>query len=161
MNRILLTIATIVIIAGSLPTSQAKASDRAVGGLLLGGGSGAIIGQTLGRSAEATIIGATVGGVLGVVIGNELDRHGHYPRVVQQQVIHHQPVHYSHSYRDRRDHRGRAWHQPPRQVCREVVTIKEGRHRDKRVVTTVCREERRGSDRYGWHRPHPYGPYYR
>ena len=50
--------------------STAFAGDRTVNGLIIGGGSGALIGQAIGHNAESTIIGATVGGILGIIIGN-------------------------------------------------------------------------------------------
>ena len=54
--------------------------DRAINGLILGGGSGALMGQAIGRNSESTIIGATVGGILGYIIGNNTrsPAHGGY-----------------------------------------------------------------------------------
>ncbi len=43
-------------------------------GALAGGGVGAIIGQAVGRSTEATLIGAAVGTGVGYIIGNEVDK---------------------------------------------------------------------------------------
>ncbi len=43
-------------------------------GALAGSGVGAIIGQTAGRSTEATLIGAAVGTGVGYIIGNEIDK---------------------------------------------------------------------------------------
>lgn len=170
MKKTLFTIATLILIAATLPTHKATAGDRAINGLLIGGGSGAIIGQSIGRNVEATIIGATLGGVLGAVIGSDLERSGnrHRPTVVQE--VYHRPPpppyyreHRGHAgrgyhqpppppyYREHWGHAGRGHHQPPQQICREVVTYKEGRHRTKKIITTVCRERR--PDRYSWQRP--------
>ncbi len=150
MKKTLFTIATLILIAATLPTHKATAGDQAINGLLIGGGSGAIIGQSIGRNVEATIIGATLGGVLGAVIGSDLERSGnrHRPTVVQE--VYHQPPPPPY-YREHRGHAGRGYHQPPQQICREVVTYKEGRHRTKKIITTVCRERR--PDRYSWQRP--------
>ncbi|MCK5516088.1 MAG: glycine zipper family protein, partial [Desulfobulbaceae bacterium] len=57
--------------------SSAFGRDRAVNGLIIGGGSGALVGQAIGRNTESTVIGATVGGILGYIIGNET-RHSHH-----------------------------------------------------------------------------------
>lgn len=39
-----------------------------------GGAAGALIGQAIGKSTEATLIGAALGAVLGYAIGNEMDK---------------------------------------------------------------------------------------
>ncbi len=40
----------------------------------IGGASGALIGQAIGRNTEATLIGAAVGTLLGYIVGNEMDK---------------------------------------------------------------------------------------
>ncbi len=71
-------------------TTGAEANNRGVDGLIIGSGAGAIMGQAIGRNAEATIIGATVGGILGAVIGAESgQRHN-------KSVIVHDPPHRPH-----------------------------------------------------------------
>lgn len=67
---------------------NAEASNKQVGGLIIGGSTGAIVGNTIGKNTESTLIGATVGGVLGYVIGNELDKH-HRPVIKHSQVVTH------------------------------------------------------------------------
>lgn len=47
---------------------------RAKSGVLLGGGIGALAGQAIGSSTEATLIGAAVGAGVGYMIGNEQDK---------------------------------------------------------------------------------------
>ena len=44
-------------------------------GVVIGGTSGALIGQAIGRDTEATLIGAAVGTVLGYIVGNEMDKY--------------------------------------------------------------------------------------
>ncbi len=121
----------------TLLMSTAQAADKRVGGMIIGGGTGALVGQVIGRNAQATIIGATVGGVAGLLIGNELQRHDrpayHPPRVTVYQENYgyrgkggrHQPV-------------VRDGYRPYRNNCHKVVTIQKSHHRTKRVVTTVC-----------------------
>jgi surface antigen len=53
---------------------------------LLGAGSGALIGQAIGRDTEGTLLGAAVGSVLGYAIGNEMDKGGGYRPTVHTTV---------------------------------------------------------------------------
>ncbi len=41
----------------------------------IGAASGALLGQTIGRDTEATLIGAAVGTMLGYIVGNEMDKY--------------------------------------------------------------------------------------
>jgi surface antigen len=43
-------------------------------GAIGGSAGGALLGQAIGRSTEATLIGAAVGGLLGYIVGNEMDK---------------------------------------------------------------------------------------
>lgn len=43
-------------------------------GMVVGGASGALIGQAIGSNTEATLIGAAVGTLLGYIVGNEMDK---------------------------------------------------------------------------------------
>ncbi|MGB3212689.1 MAG: YMGG-like glycine zipper-containing protein [Desulforhopalus sp.] len=151
MKLIHMTLATIAFFSFSLTTVHA--GDRQVGGLLIGGGTGALIGQAVGQNTESTLVGATVGGVVGLIIGSELDRnHGavshnthvvtHYNRYDNRRYDRRpRPVfrdrHRYNHYRDYPRYRGY------RGDCKKVVTIKEGRHRSKRIVSTVCRNDSR------------------
>jgi uncharacterized protein YcfJ len=56
---------------------QSHAGDRTVNGLIIGGGTGALVGQVIGRNVESTVFGATVGGILGAVIGSSGSQHSH------------------------------------------------------------------------------------
>lgn len=122
----------------ALIVTNTQAGDRRVGGLIIGGGTGAIVGQAVGRNVESTIVGATIGGVVGLMVGNELQRqHGSVNR--QHQVIAHsqryerRPVHVSRDrYGNFREYRR------DRDNCKKIITIEKQHHRIKRVVTTVC-----------------------
>ena len=43
-------------------------------GALVGGASGALIGQAIGHNTKSTLIGAAVGAAGGALIGNEMDK---------------------------------------------------------------------------------------
>ncbi len=43
-------------------------------GAIIGAGIGAVAGQAIGGSSEATLIGAAVGGGAGYLVGNEADK---------------------------------------------------------------------------------------
>ncbi len=126
-----------ILMLSTLLLTNAQAGDRRVSGAILGGGTGAIVGQAIGHNVETTIIGATIGGVTGLLIGNELQRH--------QGPAYHpgQATSYSENHGDRKYHRR---HQPVfkkgyrsyRDNCKKIITVKRGHHRSKRVVTTIC-----------------------
>jgi len=48
--------------------------NKAQQGAGIGGASGALLGQAIGRNTEATLIGAAVGTMLGYIVGNEMDK---------------------------------------------------------------------------------------
>lgn len=135
MKRTQMTIAMLALVTVFMSTAQA--ADKRVSGMIIGGGTGALVGQAIGRNAQATIIGATVGGVTGLLIGNELERQhrpAYYPR-------HGRVYQENYSYRGyERRHRPvvRDSYRSYRDTCRKVVTVKKGYHRTKRVVTTIC-----------------------
>ena len=133
----------------TLLLTNAHASNKQVGGLIIGGGTGAIIGQAIGKNTEATIIGATVGSILGFTIGNELDRH-HRSVTQHPQIVTHpqrynkrpQPIfrdHYRHNNYRKKHNRNSPNYRHKGGKCRKIVTIQKGHHRTKRVVSTVCR----------------------
>lgn len=117
----------------TLILSTAHAGDRHLGGLIIGGGTGAIVGQAIGHNAESTIVGATIGGVVGLLVGNQLERqHTHvvsYPqhyRPLRRPVVQHFAPNY---------HKHSTYYRKDRQY-RKVVIINDGPKRIKRVVTT-------------------------
>lgn len=100
-----ITLLSTVIFLFSFSTSYGD--NRAVNGMIIGGGSGALIGQAIGHNSEATIIGAAVGSVVGLIIGSNThspvqtyhrppptrpyirEYHHHHPRVVKKRHRHH------------------------------------------------------------------------
>lgn len=115
--------------------SSAFGGDRAVNGLIIGGGSGALVGQAIGRNTESTIIGATVGGVLGYIIGNE-NRHAHHTSVNYVTPLPHnnfRPHPRPHRIKER-------YYNPPRhhKTCRKTITYTRTHGHKKRVVSTQC-----------------------
>jgi len=65
-------IISLVLIAAMGGTAQAHRKDG-LEGLLIGGASGAIIGQAIARDVEGVIVGSIIGGTLGLIIDRDLD----------------------------------------------------------------------------------------
>ncbi len=138
LMKVIYAITTTVSLIFFMITS-AQAGNAQISGLLIGGGTGALVGQALGRNTEATIAGATVGGILGLAIGGEVERqHGslQHPSV----TLAHSSRGYHQSYRPLyRDHYRTA----PRynrhfRECRKVITFKRTYYGSKRVVSLIC-----------------------
>ena len=55
--------------------SLSACGNKGKNGAAIGATIGAIAGQAIGRSTEATLIGATVGAALGYGVGNEMDKY--------------------------------------------------------------------------------------
>ena len=102
MKRLLVMLFVIALFSIKIP--QANAHDRRLGGVILGTGTGAIVGHAIGHNAESTIVGATLGGVLGLIVCSEIGRHHHKPI----RVHHYRP----HHYRDRYYHPRQHHHRP-------------------------------------------------
>lgn len=62
-----------LIVAFSL--SSCAEYSKGTRGAGIGAAGGAIAGQAIGRSTEATLIGAAVGTLLGYIVGNEMDKY--------------------------------------------------------------------------------------
>ena len=182
MRLVNVTIAAFALLALSL--TNVHASNRQVGGLIIGGGTGAIVGNAVGKNVESTIIGATVGGVLGYAIGNELDRHhgsvnkqtdvvansqGHYKRSRSSfkghnrhynrgHGRHYNKFHNRHYNNKTNRHRDYPIVHPYSGKCRKVVTVKKRHNKTKRVVSTVCgnryRDHNRNNNRYRYNDRH-------
>jgi len=137
MNAIYAVMATISILCFTL--TPAQAGNSRINGLLLGGGTGALIGQALGRNTQATIAGATVGGILGLAIGSEVERQHGTPQY-SSGVLTHSSRGYHKSFQPRyRDHYRTA----PRynrhfRECRKIVTFRNTYHGRERVVSLIC-----------------------
>lgn len=159
-----MTVAMIVLFA--LTLTNVQAGDKQVGGLILGGGTGAIVGQAIGRNTESTIVGATVGGVVGLLVGTQLERqHGAVPQH-SQVIVHTTRGFDNHRYDNHRyDRRYRpVFRDPPRKHyrydkgnCRKTVTVQKGHYGSKRVVSTVCGK----SPRHQQPERHPFNNNYR
>ncbi len=126
---------TALILALSLvmTSNLAQARENGVNGFFLGAGSGALIGQAIGRNTEATLIGTAVGSMLGYIVGNERDKYG-----VGNRVAYREPV--------RRYSQTRyVTVVPPPQaqpepICRETEMLAEIDGRAERVYGTACLE---------------------
>jgi hypothetical protein len=167
MKLVKITILSIALTAILLTSAEAS---RQVGGLIIGGGTGAIVGNVVGQNVESTILGAAVGGVLGFAIGNELDRHhdsvNKQPVVVshsQRYIKHQRPLFKNHTRHN--NYRKSRYRDYPRyrhnsKNCRKVVTVKKGYNKTKRVVSTVCGTNHRKQPKR--HNPNRYNNrYYR
>lgn len=85
MKQIVMSLMVIALIA-TLPVSP-QAGDRTVAGLVIGGGTGAIVGHAIGHNPESTIAGAVVGGAAGILIGSAMDSHHQRSRHHARQVF--------------------------------------------------------------------------
>ncbi len=129
-------------------SSQVQAKDKAMNGLLIGAGGGAILGQAIGSDTESTLIGTAVGGVLGYIIGKEHQKYHPYS----------QRVHYStHEYRDthqynkRRPHYKENHHTYKRRphYKEKHHTYKKGRHWRQANKGRFCKQTERTIVKHG------------
>lgn len=101
--------------------TTACAGDRALNGLIIGSGGGALVGQAIGQDSESTIIGAAVGGILGYMVAN--DRY--YP--VHHRYSYAPPraygKHYKRNYHPRINKRIHNGYHRPGKMRRESITI--------------------------------------
>ncbi len=97
MKRYLILILTIIFTSTWVVQSQAR--DKAVDGLLIGAGGGALLGQAFGGDTEATLIGGAVGGALGYIIGKEHVKDRHPPQ--HDGFYHYKRDHNNHGYGNR------------------------------------------------------------
>ena len=141
----------------SLLVVNAEANNKQVGGLIIGGSTGAIVGNSIGKNTESTIIGATVVGVLGYVIGNELNRH-HGPEIRHTKVVTHSQKYYKrpkslhknqnrhHKYRRNVYHQSHKYHQPQTK-CKKIITVHKRHNKTKKVIKTSCVNKKQNHDR--------------
>ncbi len=118
------------------PFSSAFGRDRAVNGLIIGGGSGALVGQAIGRNTESTVIGATVGGILGYIIGNET-RHSHH--INYDHVTPHSNNRYRYTHGPiivKEKHYNSPRHR--HETCKETITYTRTHGHTERIVSTQC-----------------------
>ena len=67
-----ITVAAVMLASAALAgcTSPQTPEQRAGTGALIGGASGALVGQAIGRNTTSTIVGAGAGALLGAVVGS-------------------------------------------------------------------------------------------
>lgn len=144
MQRLqIMVLAILCILANAHGT---EAGNRAVNGMLIGAGSGALIGHVAGRDTESVLIGTAVGGAAGYAIGKNSDgpdrvvvHHNSYRPVTRYEQYrpwghtHHPVPHYrDYRYKYRDNHHWRA------PVCREKVTYKQHHGKVTRIVKSTC-----------------------
>lgn len=150
MEKMQLLMVALVVIC--LMAFESRAQERGLNGLIIGAGSGAVVGQAIGRDAKATLIGSAVGGMVGLMVGNEMDR-AEYSReydATQAAVFIPPPpplpsivFSYNDRDRDRGDHRRHEYSRShrPSQVCwEEVVRVERHHGRYREITKTVCRD---------------------
>jgi hypothetical protein len=134
-NFLLVVVLTMALIC---PMETAKAQNNGVGGLLMGLGSGALVGHAIAGDAEGAMVGSFIGGALGMLIGSEMDR----AQSVQTRTVYRQA---EPCYDSRRQH-DRGWSTEDvsaARACREAKVLAEVNGRAKNVYATVCREDGR------------------
>ncbi|MBU0481650.1 MAG: glycine zipper family protein [Proteobacteria bacterium] len=67
-KKIAALIITLALVLSTSSFAHARHRDG-LEGLLIGAGSGAVIGQVIGRDAEGMIVGSVIGGTLGLMLG--------------------------------------------------------------------------------------------
>jgi len=104
------------------------AGDRAANGMVLGAGSGALIGQAIGRNTEATLLGTAIGSVLGYIVGNE------------QEKIEAQPAYASYGYGEPAYYGNAPYYNGRRAYgpCREAEVLGTVDGEANRIRTLVC-----------------------
>ena len=113
-------------------------------GVGIGGASGALLGQAIGRNTEATLIGAAVGGLLGYIVGNEMDK---YDRQELNHAYEYGPSGQSTSWQN--PDSGNYYQvtpqsaytppQQPQQPCRQAEILATIDGRTEKTYTTACR----------------------
>ncbi len=141
-------ILVLFLIAAMGPFNMAAAQSRGSHGALLGAGSGALLGQAIGRDTEATLLGTAIGGVLGYMVGNEMDK-SHTIRT--RTVIQPSPAYDSRVWQ--REGRGQHYTEyRDERECREAEILATVNGRPKKILADVCREDGRWvvqNDSYG------------
>ena len=121
-------------------------ANKAQMGTAGGAAAGAVLGQAIGRSTEATLIGIAAGAMLGYVIGNEMDKKD------KAQLYE--------TYETGRSYQTREWRNPDTghqysvtphpayrssqgRDCREaeILTVIDGKA--EKTIATACRENGR------------------
>jgi surface antigen len=144
MKKFILCLLPIVVIGVVIGLSSCTNYTKGQKGAGIGGASGALIGQAIGRNTEATLIGAAVGTVLGYIVGNEMDK---YDRQELNQAYEYGP-----------SSQPTSWHNPdngnyyqvvpqpayttpqyPQSPCRRAEILATIDGRTEKTYTTACR----------------------
>lgn len=133
IRRVTRSFLAAILLTGTVLTPPAEAQDNASGGLLWGAGSGALLGQAIGRDTQATLLGTAIGGVLGYIVGNEMDKEA--MPVAQRRTMYQETEWPSAHRRDQRHSERRA---TPRLECRETEILAYVDGRPETVLATAC-----------------------
>jgi surface antigen len=140
MKKFILLLLPIIVISLNSCANYTKGQQ----GAGIGGASGALIGQAIGRNTEATLIGAAVGTLLGYIVGNEMDKFD------RQQL--------NQAYEEGPSGQGTSWQNPdngnsyqvipqpaytqplqPQRPCRRAEILANIDGKTERTYTTACR----------------------
>ena len=141
----------------TLAATNVHAEQNSIGGLLIGAGGGALMGQAIGQDTESTLIGTAVGSVVGYIIGNEMEKkpavhnrhyhpHSHTvvhrPRPVRPTVSHRKPV----VHREKHITQYNYYYEPTqkqlpstKRKCREAEILGTVNGKAKKIYGTVCK----------------------
>ncbi len=146
MKRVLAAL-FVISVSTMIVTCSAFGGSYGSNGTFIGAGSGALIGQAIGRDTEGTLLGTAIGGVLGYMIGNEMDKNrmnSSYSSSGRRKV-------YSNSYNYRPDYRDRQSHVVTKRYskhariddCRETEILATVEGHPEIVSATACYENGR------------------
>jgi len=140
MKKLTLIITAAVIALSGSVSAQAE-HNNGLDGLIIGAGSGALIGQALGRNTESTVVGTAVGGFIGYIIGSDMERHPVYRRVehYEERPVVYQREHitqYNYYYQPVEKHRRYT------SDCREAEILGTVNGHAKKIYGTVCKNGR-------------------
>jgi surface antigen len=122
------------------------ASSKGVQGAAFGAIGGALLGQAIGRTHQATLVGAALGTMLGYIVGNEMDK---YDR-----------QHLNYAYENGPSGQATTWHNPdtgntyqvtpqpayypptqPDRPCRQAEILATIDGKTQKTYTTACRDQ--------------------
>ncbi len=116
--------------------------NKGQSGAGIGAAGGAIVGQAIGSSTEATLIGLAVGATLGYIVGNEMDKYDReqlnnvYERGTSGQTSNWSNPDNGNNYTVTPE---QAYYPTPESPCRraEIVAVIDGKQ--EKTYSTACR----------------------